>query len=155
MNALSLYRLGKLAHRRGFVSIARLITKLNYLFFKCYIPGSADIGQGTLIAYGGIAVVIHANAVVGENCVIGQCVTLGAKEGYASQVPLPCPTIGDNVYIAAGAKLLGGIEIGHSSIIAANAVVTHSFPPHSIVAGVPALVIGKTDASHRAIHIDG
>lgn len=151
MNALTLYRLGNRVHRHGMRRTARLLAKLNYLIFKCFIPGSAQIGAGTRVAYGGIAVVIHSHSVIGSNCVIGQCVTLGAKEPFASQDVHPSPKVGDNVYIAAGAKLLGGIEIGHSSVIAANAVVTKSVPPHSIVAGIPAKVIGQTADDYRAI----
>ena len=151
LNALSLYKVGNWAHRQGYSKLTRFFTKLNYLIFKCYIPGSALIEQGTRVAYGGIAIVIHANSRIGQNSVIGQCVTLGAKEGYASAVALPCPVVGHNVYIAAGAKLIGGIEIGHSSIIAANAVVLISCPPHSILAGVPAKIVGQTEATYLAI----
>lgn len=151
MNALVLYRIGNRFHRHGMHRISKLLAKLNYLFFKCFIPGSAQIGSGTRIAYGGIAVVIHSRATIGRGCVIGQCVTLGAKEPFASQDVHASPQVGDNVYIAAGAKLLGGIEIGHSSVIAANAVVTKSVPPHSIVAGIPAKIIGQTADDYRAI----
>jgi serine O-acetyltransferase len=155
VNALTLYRLGNWAHRHGLRYFVSVITKLNYLIFKCYIPGSATVGRGSKIAYGGIAVVIHAHSKIGENCVIGQCVTLGAKEGYASSEVLASPVVEDNVYIAAGAKLIGGIKIGHSSIIAANAVVLHSFPPHSVLAGCPAKVRGRTEAGYLAIRPNG
>lgn len=155
MNALTLYRLANWLYAKEFIQLSALISKINYLIFKCYVPGSATIGSNTRIAYGGIAVVIHSHATIGRGCVIGQCVTLGAKEAYSTNATNRSPVVGDNVYIAAGAKLLGGIDIGHSSIIGANAVVTKSYPPHSVIAGVPAKLIGTTPDDYRAIIING
>lgn len=76
--------------------------------------------------------VVHANSVIVENCMIGQYVTIGGKEGS----PRP-PVTGDNVYIAAGSKIIGDIEIGNNCIIRANSVVNKSFPDNSVIADVP------------------
>ena len=151
MDALTLYRISNKFHRKGWRRLSKLLTKLNYLVFGCYIPGSATIGAGTRIAYGGMAVVIHADAVIRRECLIGQCVTLGAKKAEVSNETHPCPTVGDNVYIAAGAKLLGGISIGSYSIIGANSVVLESFPSYSIIAGLPARRIRDNDSDYRVM----
>lgn len=70
---------------------------------------------------------------MGHNCQVFQQVTIGNEGGI--------PSIGDNVKICAGAKVIGPITIGDDVIIGANAVVTHDVPSHSVVAGVPARII--------------
>lgn len=152
MNAISLYRFGRACHERHIPLVPQLIRNLIFLLFNSYVPPSARIGRGTVCAYGGMGVVIHADAVIGERCVIGQGITIGAAEGYFSRDPNPCPVIGDDVYIAAGARLLGAIRIGSRVIIGAGAVVTHDVPDHAIVAGVPARRIGTTAVDYLAIH---
>lgn len=94
---------------------------------------------GVKFAYGGIATVIHARAVIGKNCIIGQCVTIGGRSKHYK-----VPVIGNNVYISAGAKILGPITIGDNCVIGAGAVVLKDVPANSVVAGVPAKII-KTD----------
>lgn len=91
---------------------------------------------GVKFAYGGIATVIHARAIVGENTIIGQCVTIGGRSKHYE-----VPRIGNNVYIGAGAKILGPVTIGDNSIIGAGAVVLKDVPANSVVAGVPARII--------------
>jgi serine O-acetyltransferase len=92
--------------------------------------------RGVTFAYGGIGVVIHARAVVGRNCIIGQGVTIGGKSGWYE-----VPVIGDNVEISAGARIIGPIRIGNNVIIGANAVVVKDVPDNCVVAGVPARII--------------
>ena len=100
------------------------------------VPPTCSIGRGTKFAYGGIGVVIHNRAVIGNNCMIGQGVTIGGKSGWYE-----VPIIGDNVVISAGARLLGPIKIGNNVIIGANAVVVKDVPDNCVVAGVPAKII--------------
>lgn len=88
------------------------------------------------MAYGGIGVVIHARAVIGENCVLGQNITIGGKSGWYE-----VPIFGDNVHVSAGARILGPVRIGNNVIIGANAVVVKDVPDNCIVAGVPAKII--------------
>jgi serine O-acetyltransferase len=107
-----------------------------------------------VLAYGGLVVVVHSDASVGERCVLGQAITIGAREAFVGRAKNRAPTIGDDVYIASGAKILGDIEIGSSSIIGANAVVLESFPPHSVIVGVPARAVGNTAPEYRAIRLD-
>ena len=101
---------------------------------------------GVKFAYGGIATVIHARAVVGKNTVIGQCVTIGGRSRHYE-----VPKIGDNVYIGAGAKILGPVTVGDNSVIGAGAVVLKDVPANSVVVGVPAKVI-KTDIDPAHFH---
>lgn len=74
----------------------------------------------------------------GDNLTLYQDVTIGAS---CPDTTMPVPTIGNNVVLCAGAKIIGGVTIGDNVIVASNAVVTHDVPSGCIVAGVPAKVI--------------
>ena len=145
------YRISNALFRKNLKFLSKIIDVLTLLFCNSYVPGSAEIGKGTKFAYGGIGIVIHGNAKVGKKCIIGQGITIGAKEAFSSKIANSVPEIGDNVYISAGARLLGGIKIGSNSIIGANSVVLESFPPNSILVGSPAKCINKTDSNYLAI----
>lgn len=151
MKAMTLYRLANSLHRAKVPLLPKLFQYAILLLYNSYVPCTAQLGKGTVLAYGGIGVVIHANAVVGDNCVIGQGVTIGASEGYATWKPNACPTIGDEVYLSAGARVLGNIRIGNQVIVGANAVVLKDVADHEIVVGAPARVVGQTEADYRAI----
>jgi len=103
-----------------------------------FIPSSCNIGKDTVIAYGGIGVVIHSNALIGRHCMIGQGITIGGRNGETG-----VPIVQDNVYLGAGCRIIGDITIGHDSIIAPNAVVTKNVEPYSVMAGVPAKMINR------------
>jgi len=133
MNAIKLYRLGNFFHRKKLKLLAKLVDMLVFLIYNSYIPSSCTIGKGSKFAYKGIGVVIHARSTIGENCLIGQNITIGGKDGDAQP-----PRIGNGVYIAAGARIIGDIFIGDNCKIGANAVVNKTFPADSVLAGVPA-----------------
>ncbi len=84
-------------------------------------------------AYGGIGVVVHNRCVIGENVTISQCVTIGGRSGHRN-----VPKIDDNVYIGAGAIIIGDIEIGEGAIIGAGSVVIKDIGIGETWAGVPA-----------------
>lgn len=151
MNALTLYRIGHACHRRHIPFVPVLMRNLSFLLFHAYIPSSAQIGTGTVLGYKGMGVVIHANAHIGDGCLIGQGVTIGSASAYVSSQPQSCPRIGNHCYIAAGAKILGDIRIGDRCVVGANAVVVKDVPDSTIVAGVPAKPIGTTAADYLAI----
>lgn len=151
MNAAQLYRLGNWCHKKHIPLVPTLIRNLIFLLYNSYIPSSASIGKGSIFAYGAIGVVVHANAIIGEGCVLGQSITIGASEGFVSPEANGCPTIGDNCYIGAGAKILGNIKIGDSCQIGAGAIVLKDIPEHSVVVGTPARVVGQTEAGFLAI----
>ena len=148
---IRLYRIGHWLHQRNCHRASKLVRNIIYLIANSYIPSSAQIGKGSVLAYGGIGVVIHANAVIGEDCVIGQNVTIGAIEGYASSEVNRCPVIGNNCYIAAGAKILGGVTIGDNCQIGAGAVVLKDAPANSVLVGMPAKVVKQTSPDFKAI----
>lgn len=129
---------------RGDVEKARWAERLIVLLKNSSVPLSVEMGK-VMFGYGGIGTVIHAQCKIGDFVNIGTNVTLGGgrsqvgADGKIRQIP----HVGNRVYIATGAKLLGGITVGDHSIIGANAVVTRDVPPLSVVAGNPAEVIAK------------
>lgn len=151
MNAVKLYRIGNWFYKRGVPIVPTLIRNLIFLLFNSYIPVSAKIGRGSIFAYGAIGVVVHADAEVGSDCVLGQGITIGAAEGYVTSEVNKCPVIGDNCYIGAGAKIIGDIKIGDNCQVGASAVVLKDMPANSIVVGIPARVVGHTPLDYRAI----
>ena len=99
-------------------------------------PG-ATIGRGLVIDHG-MGVVIGETTVIGDNCLIYQNVTLG---GTGKEHGKRHPTLGDNVMVGSGAKVLGPFKVGDNSRIAAGAVVLSEIPPNSTAVGVPARVV--------------
>lgn len=144
MNAIYLYRIGNWFYRHRVPLVPRLVRLLIFLLYNSDIFMQTKIGRGTRFAHGGIGVVIHAETVIGEQVMIGPHVVIGGnfRNGVA--------TIGNHVWISAGAKLIGEITIGSNVIIGANAVVLHDVPDNSVVAGVPAKVLREITADERA-----
>lgn len=151
MNAVSIQRVAYWLAVRQIPFLPGLMKNIMFLLYNSYLPPTAKIGKGSVFAYGAIGVVIHADAVIGEGCVIGQGVTIGASEPYFSQIPNRCPRIGDNVYLSAGAKILGDVLVGNNVVVGAGAVVTRDVPDNAIVVGVPARVIGTVEEGYLAI----
>lgn len=116
--------------------VPKLLYYISYILFNSSVPPSCSIGKGTKFAYGGIGVVIHANAKIGSNCIIGQGITIGGKTGHNG-----VPEIGNNVYIAAGTRIIGNVKINNNVVIGCNSVVLQDIPEKSVAAGVPAKVI--------------
>ena len=99
-------------------------------------PG-ATIGKGLAIDHG-MGVVIGETTVIGDNCLIYQNVTLG---GTGKETGKRHPTLGDNVMVGSGAKVLGPFKVGDNSRVAAGAVVLSEIPPNCTAVGVPARVV--------------
>lgn len=117
--------------------LAKVISVFIRLVFACQISPGAKFGTGVKLGYSGLGTVIHGRAVIGSGVTIGANVTIGGNFGNG------VPDIGNDVYIATGAKVLGGVKIGEGSIIGANSVVLKDVEPYSIYAGVPARFIRK------------
>lgn len=141
MNALKKYYIARWLYKHHFHLIPWLIKFSIYLFSNCFIDYRCQIGKNSRIAYRGMSVVIHKSAVIGKNCVIGSCVTIGGNKTPRTKGIGGVPVIGNNCYIATGAKILGKITIGEGCFIGANSVVTRDVPSHSLVSGIPAKVI--------------
>jgi serine O-acetyltransferase len=136
VNAYLLYRAERWFYLRHVPVLPKVIYYTIFLLYNSSIPFTADIGRGTKFGYGGMGVVTHARSRIGQNCLIGQQVTLGGRS-HIYEVPV----LEDSVYVAAGAKILGNVHVGEGAIIGANAVVIHDVPAHSVAAGVPARII--------------
>jgi len=133
---LMIYRFGNLLHRVGMKRVALLISWVNRVLFAVWLPCSCQIGKGVKLGYWGLGIVIHSQVRIGDHSVIGQNVTIGRKEGEES-----VPIIESDVYIGAGASVLGGVVIGRDAIIGANSVVLHTVPARSIAVGAPARIL--------------
>lgn len=133
---MTLHRIANAIYKRKIPVIPRIIYVLQYLVSNSAVPPSVEIGKGTKFAYRGIGVVIHRNAKIGKNCMIGQGMTIGGRNKHAN-----VPEIGDNVYMGAGSRILGPIKIGDNVIIGPNAVVLQDLPDNCIAVGVPAKII--------------
>ena len=103
--------------------------------YNCIIAPNAEIGENLKLPHP-MGVIIGLDAKIGKNCTIYQQVTIGQKNEMF-------PTIGDNVTIYAGAKILGNIKIGNNVVIGANAVVIQDVPDNSTAVGVPARIIER------------
>lgn len=135
-NVYRFYRLSNVLYNCKVPVLPKLISYFVRLVYSAWIPGSAKIGKGTVLGYGALGIVIHNRAVIGKFCHIDQHVTVG---GTSKKYDVP--TIGDYVYIGAGAKILGPIKIGSNVVVGANSVVVKDVPDNSLVVGIPARVI--------------
>ncbi len=133
MSVTKLYRIGNWLHRHHVPFAAMFFKAFIRLIFNCAVDPRTQIGKGSFFAYGGIAVVVHRNAIIGENVTISQSVTIGGRSGYKT-----LPVIGNNVYIGAGAMVLGNVTIGNNATIGAGAVVLKDVAIGEVWAGVPA-----------------
>ena len=137
MSPVLFYRIARFCLEHKIPFIPRIIYIIQFLIFGCAIPASCKIGRNAVLGYGGMGIVIHARAAIGDGCTISQQVTIGGRSGLHG-VPVIC----DDVYIGAGAKILGPITVGNGSVIGANAVVICDVGEKEIFAGVPAVCKG-------------
>jgi len=139
VHALFFHRIAhKLYQKRWFVT-ARLISQLSRFLTGIEIHPGAKIGQGLFIDHGS-GVVIGETTEIGDNVTIYQGCTLG---GTGKEKGKRHPTIGNNVVISAGAKVLGSFTVGDNAKIGAGSVVLKPVPPNSTVVGVPGRVVVK------------
>ena len=132
-HALFSHRIAHFFYNIKLFFIARLISQLTRFFTGIEIHPGATIGKRLMIDHG-MGIVIGETAVIGDDCVIYHQVTLG---GTGKEKLKRHPTIGNNVLIGAGAKLLGPINIGDNVKIGAGSVVLKSIEKNSTVVGVP------------------
>lgn len=137
LHALVLHRPAHWLYQRKVYFPARLISQFSRFLTGIEIHPGAKIGHGVLIDHGS-GVVIGETAEVGDGCTIYQGVTLG---GTGKETGKRHPTLGKNVLVGSGAKILGPFKIGDGSRIASNAVVLQPIPPKSTAVGVPARIV--------------
>lgn len=137
LHAIWWHRISHFFYKRHLRGIARWISQCGRFWTGIEIHPGATIGRGLFIDHG-MGVVIGETTQIGDNVTIYQGVTLG---GTGKDVGKRHPTIGDNVMIGSGAKVLGPFKVGDNSKIAANAVVLSEVPPNSTCVGVPARIV--------------
>ncbi|WP_179334806.1 serine O-acetyltransferase [Winogradskyella costae] len=136
---------------KGFFKLYKLYLQFKFKKISLKLGFSIPInvfGPGLAIVHYGTIVVNNATR-VGKNCRIHACVNIGASGGEKE-----APLLGDNIYIAPGAKIYGNIKIANNTAIGANAVVNKSFDKeHTMIAGIPARVINDIDIKKIIKHI--
>ncbi|NLK99448.1 MAG: serine O-acetyltransferase [Clostridiales bacterium] len=137
--AIIRYRLAHRLYKRKRYFLARWISQRTARKTGIEIHPGATIGKGLFIDHG-IGVVIGETTIIGDNVTLYQGVTLG---GTGKEKGKRHPTIGNNVMISAGAKVLGSFTIGENSKIGAGSVVLSEVPPNSTVVGVPGRIVKR------------
>ena len=150
VKAVLSYRLAHKLHKHGHYFLADWISKRARKKTGIEIHPAAEIGKGLFIDHG-MGVVIGETTIIGENCTLYQGVTLG---GTGKDKGKRHPTIGNNVTIGSGAKVLGPFTVGDNSKIAANAVVLNEIPPNSTCVGVPAHIVKRDNVKIAPAKID-
>ena len=133
------YRLAHKLYEKGHYFWARWVSQRGVRKTGIEIHPGAQIGKGLFIDHGN-GVIIGETTIIGDNCTLYQGVTLG---GTGKEHGKRHPTIGNNVMISAGAKVLGSFKIGDNSKIGSGSVVLHEVPPKSTVVGVPGRVVER------------
>ena len=141
VKAIRHYRVAHWFYNKKMYFIARFISQHARKVTGIEIHPAAIIGDGVFIDHG-MGVVIGETTVIGDNCTIYQGVTLG---GTGKDKGKRHPTIGNNVVIGSGAKVLGPFKVGDNSKIAANAVVLSEVPDNCTVVGVPGRIVKKNN----------
>ena len=150
LHALILHRLAHGLYRMRLPVLPRLIMTIARWLTGIEIHPGATIGRGLFIDHGS-GVVVGETTRIGEYVTIFQGVTLG---GTGKERGKRHPTIGDNVVIGAGAKVLGDITVGKNSMVGANAVVIRTVPEDSTVVGVPGRIAKTKDRRVHGINLD-
>lgn len=137
LKAIAAHRVSHWLWKREFKLLARVISQLFRFLTQIEIHPGAVIGEGFFIDHGS-GVVIGETAEIGNNVTIYQGVTLG---GTGNEKGKRHPTIGDNVVIGNGARILGSFVVGANSRVGAGAVVIEAVPPNSTVVGNPGRIV--------------
>ncbi|MDD4084570.1 MAG: serine O-acetyltransferase [Acholeplasmataceae bacterium] len=137
LHAIWLHRIAHKLYKKGWVLLPRLLNTFSRFLTGIDIHPGAKLGRGLFIDHG-MGLVIGETAEIGINVTLYQGVTLG---GTGKERGKRHPTIGDNVVVASGAKVLGSFTVGPNSKIGSGSVVLHEVPPNSVVVGIPGRVV--------------
>lgn len=152
LHAVAFYRVAHWFYVKDHKFVARLISQTARALTGIEIHPGAKIGKGLLIDHGS-GVVIGETAEIGDYCLLYQGCTLG---GTGKDHGKRHPTLGNNVMVGCGAKVLGPFKVGDNAKIAANAVVLEPVPENSTAVGVPARIVrrnGKRPCDLDQVHI--
>lgn len=141
LHAVLAYRVAHELYNKELHLPARIVSQSARFLTGIEIHPGAKIGKGLFIDHGS-GVVIGETAEIGDNCTLYQGVTLG---GTGKDTGKRHPTLGNNVMVGAGAKVLGPFRVGDNSKVAANAVVLKEIPPDCTAVGIPAKVVKRGD----------
>lgn len=150
LHAIVSHRYAHFFYKHKMFLIARIISQISRMFTGIEIHPGAKIGKGLFIDHG-MGIVIGETTEIGDNCTIYQNVTLG---GTGKEKGKRHPTIGNNVLIGCGAKVLGPFKVGDNAKIAANAVVLYEVPDNSTAVGVPARVVRVNNQKVSSMDLD-
>ena len=137
LHAIWAHRISHYFYVRDYIVLARLVSHIARFFTGIEIHPGATIGKGFFIDHG-MGTVIGETAEIGDNVTLYQGVTLG---GTGKEKGKRHPTVGNNVVIASGAKVLGSFKVGDNSKIGAGSVVLKEVPPNSTVVGIPGRIV--------------
>jgi serine O-acetyltransferase len=147
-HAIFNYRLANACVKKRIPILPLIFTRTIQILYGIDISPNADLGPGIVIVHG-VGIVIGSSSKIEGDCCIYHGVTLGEKamawEGVKPKDGHP--HLEKAVMIGAGAKILGPINVGYSSIIGANSVVIKDVPPHSVAVGLPAKVVSRCEKS--------
>jgi serine O-acetyltransferase len=144
--AMILYRLMQWSRRYRLLPLELFFNKLNAVCCNCIIGRGAEFGPGFVLVHA-TGVVINGQVRGGARVHIEHQVTVGAERRQS-------PVLGDDVFLGAGAKVIGAVTIGEGARIGANAVVVRDLPPHCTAVGIPARVVrlrGPADPSSQPV----
>ena len=137
-SAVILYRIARFFRNVGLGFVGWIFLELNKIN-GCVIGRKAEFGPGLVIMHS-VGIVINAGVKAGRNIVIESGVVISAAR---SGLPVKVPVLGNNIFIGAGAKILGGITIGNNVKVGANAVVVSDVPDGATVVGIPAKIVKR------------
>ncbi|NER19684.1 MAG: serine acetyltransferase [Symploca sp. SIO1C2] len=146
------YRFSRWVHHQIHFPVIRQVLKILCIIWQklieiitgCEFPNRAEIGKGLYMPHP-VGITIHTDAKLGENCNLGQHVTIGVGGRGENR---GIPKLGDRVFVGPGACIFGSITIGNDVAIGANAVVTKDLPDNAVAVGIPAKIINYKGSQH-------
>jgi serine O-acetyltransferase len=136
--ALILYRLMQFSRRHRLTPLEWIFNRMNSMLCDCIIGRGAEFGPGLLLIHS-TGVVINGTVRGGSNVSLEHQVTIGAERRQA-------PILGSDVFVGAGAKIIGPVTIGDGAKIGANAVVVGDVPAYATAVGIPARIVRRREA---------
>jgi serine O-acetyltransferase len=132
-SSMILYRLMQWSGRHRLGPLEMVFNRLNSIFCNCIIGRGAEFGPRFILVHA-TGVVVNGRVVGGSGVFLEHQVTIGAERRAS-------PRLGNDVFVGAGAKILGAVSVGDGARVGANAVVVKDVPPHTTVVGIPARVV--------------